>query len=341
MPQLTIKGEGKGNGVKTVLPNISDIAKSLSRPASCEFPLRRPLPRASHLTAPFFNPHLPDPTKFFGCELGAQTMWDEKADRYIVNGTHSADRLRELLDGFIAKFVLCASCKNPETDLIITKDETVLRDCKACGVRKPVDMGHKLVAFILKNPPKKPSKKSKKEGNGDEAPTGEDDGDDEMTRKIKAGAADMSKVKTVDADEVDWSADTSKEAQAARMEKLNSGLQATLINGEQGDDEDAGPYGDLKKWLIDNRASATDAEIYKKAADLGIEKKHRTVQTVVEGLFTEDVLKEIESHTPLLLKVSAALLKLRWLLLLKICAHLAYSSWRQGRESSEELAWWC
>lgn len=254
-----------------------------------------------------------DPTKFFGCELGAQTMWDEKAERYIVNGTHSADRLSELLDAFIAKFVLCASCKNPETDLIITKDEIVLRDCKACGVRKPVDMGHKLVTFILKNPPKKSKKKSgsSKEANGDAqaADADEDDGADEMTRKIKAGAADMQKVKTVDADEVDWAADTSKEAQAARMEALNSGMQATLIVGSDEDEEKTGPYAEYKAWLVENRQSATDAELFKKAKEFGIEKKPKTVQIVMENLFTDKILEEIKARSAFILGVRSLIVK--------------------------------
>jgi translation initiation factor 2 beta subunit (eIF-2beta)/eIF-5 len=59
-----------------------------------------------------------DPTKFFGCELGAQTQFDTKNDRYIVNGSHDADKLQSLLDGFIKKFVLCDSCSNPETNLV-------------------------------------------------------------------------------------------------------------------------------------------------------------------------------------------------------------------------------
>ena len=32
-----IQVEGKGNGIKTVIPNMSDIAKSLSRPPTCKF----------------------------------------------------------------------------------------------------------------------------------------------------------------------------------------------------------------------------------------------------------------------------------------------------------------
>ena len=36
MPRLVAKVEGKGNGVKTVIPNMVDIAKSLERPPTCE-----------------------------------------------------------------------------------------------------------------------------------------------------------------------------------------------------------------------------------------------------------------------------------------------------------------
>lgn len=59
-----------------------------------------------------------DPTKYFGCELGAQTQFDAKNDRYIVNGSHEANKLQDMLDGFIRKFVLCSECDNPETDLV-------------------------------------------------------------------------------------------------------------------------------------------------------------------------------------------------------------------------------
>ena len=59
-----------------------------------------------------------DPTKFFGCELGAQTQIDLKNERYIVNGSHNAEKLQEILDSFIEKFVLCPGCENPETNLV-------------------------------------------------------------------------------------------------------------------------------------------------------------------------------------------------------------------------------
>jgi translation initiation factor 5 len=61
---------------------------------------------------------LPDPTKYFGCELGAQVTM---ANDYIVNGSHDVDKLINLLYCFIQKFVLCAKCKNPETTLVGAK----------------------------------------------------------------------------------------------------------------------------------------------------------------------------------------------------------------------------
>lgn len=59
-----------------------------------------------------------DPTKFFGFELGTQVKIVQKNDKYIVNGAHDAEKLQDVLDLFIEKFVLCSDCKNPETDLV-------------------------------------------------------------------------------------------------------------------------------------------------------------------------------------------------------------------------------
>ena len=92
-----------------------------------------------------------DPTKYFGCELGAQTQFDFKNDRYIVNGSHDAPKLQDMLDGFIRKFVLCENCDNPETDIKVNaKKQTLGATCKACGHSFPLDMRHKLATFILR-----------------------------------------------------------------------------------------------------------------------------------------------------------------------------------------------
>jgi len=297
MPLLQTKIEGKGNGIKTVIPNMSDVARALSRP-------------------PTYT------TKFFGCELGAQTSFDEKNDRYIVNGAHNATRLRELLDVFIEKFVLCRSCKNPETELVILKvnrTEDIIRDCKACGERTGVDMRHKLTTFIVKNPPVKTKKGKKKSGeetangNGGEEAEGEEaekgaESDDELTKRIKAEAAELNTDTSLTKE--DWSADTSPEAVKARVKALDNKLASTTLGGgdDEGSDDDVNsPYAQFGRWIEETGdsgdTSAFAVQIYKKAQELGIEKKHKTVLVLVQALFTANVVAEIPKYSALLTKV--------------------------------------
>jgi len=138
MPRITVKIEGKGNGIKTVITNMSAVASALRR-----------------------DPTLP--TKYFGIELGAQSKYVAETDKATVNGPHDAASLQTLLNGFVSKFVLCPKCSLPETDLIIKpKSGTIVHKCAACGNKGPVDMMHKLVTFILKENTKAPSGKVKK-----------------------------------------------------------------------------------------------------------------------------------------------------------------------------------
>jgi translation initiation factor 5 len=298
MPVLMTKIEGKGNGIKTVIPNMSDVARALSRP-------------------PTYT------TKFFGCELGAQTTFDEKNDRYIVNGAHDAVRLRQLLDGFIEKFVLCNACKNPETVLVIVKNRTedIVRDCKACGERTGVDMRHKLCTFILKNPPAKAPKKSKKgkqdntEADGgpaihEETPQpqrqneeGHHDAesDDELMKKIRDDAAELKEESSLSKEA--WS-DTSPEAVKKRMAEVEGSIAVMSLTGGADDDgSDDGvnsPYAQLTKWIEEKGSGTVSPEaVYAKMQELGIEKKHKTVLALVRALFTADVLAEIPKYRTL------------------------------------------
>jgi translation initiation factor 5 len=150
MEKLQSKIEGKGNGIKTVIVNLSSVAQSLARPGDYVI-------------------------KYFGFELGAQTNTNPADDRWIINGAHEASKLQDYLDGFINKFVLCKKCKNPETEVVI-KDGHILLDCKACGQRSEVDLRLKLSSFILKKQDKKGKKtksdkkaarKAKQNGNAD------------------------------------------------------------------------------------------------------------------------------------------------------------------------------
>lgn len=101
MPALICKGEGKGNGLKTVIVNMAEVAKALARPPA--YPAKCIL----HNLIPVF-----------GGELGTQVKIDEKKNHYVINGSHEAKNLQTLLDVFIDKFVLCQACKNPETEFV-------------------------------------------------------------------------------------------------------------------------------------------------------------------------------------------------------------------------------
>ncbi|PWN30368.1 hypothetical protein BDZ90DRAFT_247960 [Jaminaea rosea] len=286
MPLLQTKIEGRGNGIKTVVPNMSDIARALSRPPTY-------------------------PTKFFGFELGAQTTSDEKNDRYIINGAHQADQLRNLLDDFIDKFVLCGECKNPETELKVPKgNEPIMRDCKACGKRTKVNMSHKLTTFIGKNPPPKKVKGQKGAGKsaGQSVEEADAGSDDELTAKINAEAAQIPTADQMAArngDDGGWSVDTSEAAVKARVKALEGGLQSGLVLGADEDEDEEGadsPYAQYGSWLLENKGSSP-AEVYKKAQEMGIDKKHKAVQVLVQALFTDDAPKEVEKYAPVLVKM--------------------------------------
>ena len=114
MPRIVGKVEGRGNGIKTAIPNMVDVASSLHRPPG-------------------------EVTKFFGCELGAQTTYNDDTERSIVNGAHETRVLQDKLSVYIEKFVLCPACKLPETSYKI-KHEIIYHNCLACGAREPCDM---------------------------------------------------------------------------------------------------------------------------------------------------------------------------------------------------------
>ncbi|ORX36023.1 putative translation initiation factor eIF5 [Kockovaella imperatae] len=282
MPLLQTKIEGRGNGIKTVVPNMEDVARALNRPPTY-------------------------PTKFFGYELGAQTS--EANERYIVNGAHQADRLRELLDAFIDKFVLCPSCKNPETEIIISGKsgrEDLTRDCKACGAQTPLDMRHKLITYIIKNPPKAKEKGTKKGKRGGmtaeanvggpmvfDAATNGDDEDGPDTPPADNGVP----TRGTDIDAALGRSDPILE-DPDQAEVVSKKLSKLDVDDDDDDDADS-PYSVLGAWLEDNK-SAEDTEIIGKVKDLGIVGKHKVLVEVGHHLFTNSVATEVPKRTALL-----------------------------------------
>ncbi|CAN4116823.1 unnamed protein product [Withania somnifera] len=162
MPRMITKIEGRGNGIKTNVVNMVDIAKALARPPSYT-------------------------TKYFGNELGAQSKFDEKSGTALVNGAHETPKLAGLLENFIKKYVQCYGCGNPETEVIITKTQMIQLKCAACGFISDVDMRDKLTTFILKNPPeaKKGSKDKKAMRRAEKERLKEGEAADEELKKLK------------------------------------------------------------------------------------------------------------------------------------------------------------
>ncbi|KAL4917138.1 domain found in IF2B/IF5-domain-containing protein [Aspergillus aurantiobrunneus] len=314
MEPLQSKIEGKGNGIKTVVVNLNSVAGSLSRPPAYVI-------------------------KYFGFELGAQANAKPTDDRWIINGAHDARKLQDYLDGFIAKFVLCKKCKNPETDVII-KDEKIILDCKACGQRSDVDPRLKLSTFIVRNNSSgkggkkdKSTKKTRRErnkekdapANGDNngspgdsnSDNGDENGDagvdansdDELTRRINSEAQNIEAEAEIEDD--NWAVDVSEEAVKARAKELPDDLKRSLAL-EDADEEGAdGPsaYDELGSWIINTSSEkggvskVEDVEIYLKSKEYGIESKHRTLAVLAQTIFDEKIVKQVEVRAPLLKKM--------------------------------------
>eukprot|EP00029_Vermamoeba_vermiformis_P009035 TRINITY_DN4383_c0_g1_i1.p1 TRINITY_DN4383_c0_g1~~TRINITY_DN4383_c0_g1_i1.p1 ORF type:complete len:213 (+),score=32.42 TRINITY_DN4383_c0_g1_i1:73-639(+) len=124
MPILLVKVEGRGNG-RTIITNLSEVAASLDRPPAYLM-------------------------KYIGLELGTRTS---EQDPFMVPGAHSAESLAKILDGFIDKYVICKTDRNPETSIGITSKGEIRLKCKACGGTTVADMNHKMASYIVKNPP--------------------------------------------------------------------------------------------------------------------------------------------------------------------------------------------
>lgn len=303
MPKIIAKVEGKGNGIKTVIVNMVDVAKALSRPPTY-------------------------PTKFFGCELGAQTQFDFKNDRYIVNGSHDAAKLQQLLDGFIKKFVLCQECSNPETVLSVSqKAQMIKARCRACGHSANVDMRHKLTTFILKNPPdmdpaattpskgSKKDKKDKKSKKNEKATMNGDDGEndraspeinaqEQMAAQRASGGVIEAPPETHDDDDddEDWGEDLSDEAVAKRMKELTDAAKNMAMTDdlEKTANERMDLFYEFVKNKINSRSlTGAEQEILSEAERLEV--KDKAALVLVELLMDEKIVNQIKQHRKLLL----------------------------------------
>eukprot|EP00899_Mesostigma_viride_P021201 jgi/Mesvir1/29082/Mv18388-RA.1 len=327
MPKLVAKIEGRGNGIKTNVVNMVDVAKALERPPSYT-------------------------TKFFGCELGAQSKFDEATNIAIVNGAHETSKLAELLEIFIKKFVQCYSCGNPETDINITKTDTIFLKCKACGAVSDVDMRHRLTTFILKNPPtgaskggkagkkdkkdkkadreqkkkeeeeekkrKKEERKKKKEekalrkaaeaASGAGPSNGNADNDDDDDEDEDEDAANCASNDDEDDEDVEWLADTSEAAAKARMEEQLTDATSAMVDvaiedkkkkSKKKESPEDKLIKELKDMLADKSKSLKDVAAHLDSA--GVKDKQLETDIFFAALFedsTDPLPKTLRAKLP-------------------------------------------
>lgn len=275
MPRLIAKVEGKGNGIKTVIVNMVDVAKALNRPPTY-------------------------PTKFFGCELGAQTQFDSKNDRYIVNGSHEANKLQDMLDGFIRKFVLCNECENPETDLHVNpKKQTIGISCKACGYRGTLDLRHKLCTFILKNPPENGDGGSAKKEKEKKNKKGKDKENGSVSNSESSTHNEFDAPEAVDGedDDEDWCEETTEEAQRRRMGEISDHAKNLTLSDDLGktlEDRVNLFYNFVKKKKEEGIIDSADKELLAEAERLDVIAMGPLILS--ELLFDENIREQIKKY---------------------------------------------
>jgi translation initiation factor 5 len=255
MPSLQTKIKGRGNGIQTVVINIHEVSRAL-----------RVLPAY--------------PTKFFGLELGAQSTCKENCA--IINGAHSVQTLSKLLNKYIEIFVLCPTCKLPETTISISSKDAIEMDCAACGYNGLLKTAHKLANFILKHPPEQKSQPKK---------TKEEESSHPQQKEGK----------------VQWISDTSKAAvQKRREEEL-----ATFSKKTDEKSSSSSPVASLKSY-IDTHKDASPTEISIELARLVPNQNQITqrfcvlIDSVIDFEKTSTLLEQFKTHLPLWKKVVSA-----------------------------------
>lgn len=295
MPRTVGKKEGNGNGTKTVIVNADAVAKALKRPPE-------------YLV------------KYCGLELGAQSRYDKIAGSGTVNGHHDTPDLQKMVDNFIRKFVLCPRCNLPETVMVVDKKQCVVYDCKACGYNGVADMTHKLMTFVVKNPPNVAGNvpggitglatqgAGVKQGKSGKKTRAEKERDSQLQAELAAAQSREAEApqerapppprpvqRDVVVDENDWSMDVSDAAVEARRKEI----EAASLDDSKKREEIAERIEDaLDGKTVDQAVAALKA-----IRDMESLATTDVLGFVFEAVFDEEILKQIKGQQKLLVKI--------------------------------------
>jgi len=291
MPLVYGKMEGRGNGSKTIIANVIEVATSLHRKPG-------------------------EVCKFFGTELGAQTTWNAETERAQVNGHHADNVLQQMMHKYIEVFVICPNCGLPETDYKI-KGGLIHHKCAACGAKEMVDMSHKLTNYILaqdkkdkaeakKKDKKKDKKKSKKDGDSD--------GDEKKKEKKDKKSKDKKKDKKDKKKDKKSKEDKNYLEDAVAAEKDDFGSDYSDDDDaptEHVDDANAMSLAveATKKFLSETGVDATPSAIAEKVVNEQMAsglKSQDKIHIFIQAVFTTDFFKEkqVEVHAPTIGKIT-------------------------------------
>ncbi len=106
IPRVSVAKEG----VRTILRNFSQIAKTLNR-------------SEEHLY------------KYLVKSLGTAGMIDN--GRLILQGKFTEEELQKEINEYVKAYVICKECNAPDTELI-KEDRVQFVRCMACGAKQPV-----------------------------------------------------------------------------------------------------------------------------------------------------------------------------------------------------------
>eukprot|EP00455_Lapot_gusevi_P045622 TRINITY_DN5864_c0_g1_i4.p1 TRINITY_DN5864_c0_g1~~TRINITY_DN5864_c0_g1_i4.p1 ORF type:complete len:394 (+),score=129.44 TRINITY_DN5864_c0_g1_i4:138-1319(+) len=295
MPRIRSKIEGRGNGIKTVILNMEEIAKALT-----------------------VDPEYP--TKFLGIELGSLSKFDRTLDRAIVNGAHDPAKLAELLEKFIGWFVLCPQCELPEiTWKVDTKRQVIRVRCAACGHDGVINHNHKLETYILKNPPvakkkvpqpdEKPGKRRNKKGEPHHTTQAAAQAQAEPEPEPEETLLEDDGQK--ETEDVEWFTDTSKEAQrerrAAELHAMGMDVVERVADGIKKEKET--PVQMLRNFI--NAETRSPKQILAELRRIQLARsldEHARCRILVEALFDvsqpKTITSQITTHAALLKQVT-------------------------------------